>query len=95
MTDDELAAIEARCEAATPGPWRHSGGYGYILGDFGTSYKVAQLGGTVANPGMIARDDSYLKADTAFIANARTDVPALIAEVKRLRAMLGENVKTP
>lgn len=51
----------------------------------GEPYKVAQLGGSVAQPGQIARDDKQFPCDAEFIAAARADVPALIAEVRRLR----------
>lgn len=63
MTDSELAAIAARANNATPGPWiRFYEGYEYAANNY--------------------------EADTAFIAAARTDVPALVAEVERLHKAL-------
>jgi hypothetical protein len=50
MTDEELDRIEARCNAATAGPWK----------------------------------------DGEFIVAAREDIPALLAEVRRLRAELDD-----
>lgn len=85
MSDDELDVIQARADAATPGPWRLSGSKSYIIPSHGEPYKVAQLGGTVDNPGLISREDDRLPHDTEFITYAREDVPALVAEVRRLK----------
>lgn len=79
MTPEELAAIRARCEAATPGLWtsyenREVSPEGYaVCGP--TSTDIAYLG--------ITNQDSY---DADFIAYARTDVPKLLDEVSRLTA---------
>ena len=69
MSDLDLAAIKARCAAATPGPWRLSRSEEIICGD--DMYLID--GGGIA------------PSDAEFIAAARTDVPALVAEVVRLR----------
>jgi len=76
MTPERLTEIKARAAAATPGPWerrefRHGSG---------TCYVLADIGGV----------DDYLIADctafenTEFIANARQDIPDLVAEVESL-----------
>ena len=86
MTDEELREIEARADAASVGPWR-------------TNYE---LGGQPPDwNGWVWRDDgtwngygtelelicgSQTDANATFIAHAREDVPALVAEVRRLRA---------
>jgi hypothetical protein len=90
VTPEELAAIKARAEAASPGPWRFTDyeGEPYIAGpgvptdnyvcDFGWHY-----------------DGDVPPGNPAFIAAARTDVPALVAEVERLREALrtiGEDI---
>jgi hypothetical protein len=89
MTEDELQAIEARATAATPGPW--TTGAGKVEGG-----QVREL---VIGPG--PRDDVIVaiayggfgnpvdrtSEDRAFIAAARTDVPKLITEVRRLKAL--------
>lgn len=69
MTHDELQAIKARAEAATPGPWT------FDIED----WKVVNAESQHASS----------EEDWQFIAHARTDVPALVAEVERLRE-LGE-----
>ena len=92
MTSEELAAIKARAEAATPGPW--TTGAGKVEGG-----QVREL--------VIAPNDDVIVAiayggfgnpvdrtteDRTFIAHARTDVSELIAEVERLRALIAETV---
>lgn len=79
----DLDAVEARANAATPGPWWGGGdrqsrnAYGLVgrTTDRGTGNAIAVLSGT----------DMDRVADAEFIAAAREDVPALIAEVRRLR----------
>lgn len=74
----DLDAIEARANAATPGPWGHYSTGSYV---YATRTKVCQL----EDP-WIANGNQ--RNDAAFIAHAREDVPALIAEVRRLREEL-------
>lgn len=79
MTDEQLAAIRARCEAATEGPWtvRQYGSPTLGGGEFISGYGVV---------GPFQRGEQFdSRADAAFIAHARTDIPALLAEVERLR----------
>lgn len=80
MTDEELAEIAARADAATAGPWRPSKRddfYG-VVRDMGRPRCVAVL----SNP---MTEMYQLALDAEFIANARDDVPKLVAEVRRLR----------
>ncbi len=82
MIDGELTAIEARCNAATPGPWDDDDGE-IIDSESSTVARITFHG----NVNTIQRlRETYSIRDGAFIAHARTDVPALIDEVKRLRA---------
>ena len=75
MDEAKLQEIEARANAATPGPWE------------------PEHRGVVGNDVFIVEDcvtagwDAY-RANQAFIATARTDVPDLVAEVRRLTAAL-------
>jgi protein-S-isoprenylcysteine O-methyltransferase Ste14 len=87
MTVDWLAEIEARANAATPGPWADTpdGSYRSVvtatvrdpmyLGD--ETWVVSVLGPAMKMP--------QARANAVFMAHARADVPELVAEVRRLR----------
>ena len=81
MTEAELIAIEARAELATPPPWVDEKGY-----------RVRAPNSPFAEDGDVILETKHFVAssgnDCAFIAAARDDVPALIAEVRRLRGIL-------
>ncbi len=72
-TELDLDAIEALANYATPGPWTNDC-YGRIVSP--TIHVVRGQGGC------------KIYADAEFIATARDAVPALVAEVRRLRAAL-------
>ena len=80
MTTEHLAEIEARANAATQGPWEW--------------HPYMGSGATLAKPNHPFHELNILKTtddwppiapDADFIAAARTDVPALLAEVRRLQ----------
>jgi len=78
MTRPDLDAIRARCDAATPGPWRLKG-----LEIHGDS-KPGRCGLLIYDEG------GHDKKDARFIAHARTDIPALLAYIDMLEHMLSE-----
>jgi hypothetical protein len=85
ISDAELDAMLARCTAATPGPWKsyiegrdHESGSDFIMTGPGGSGEDIELTGAT-------------RADQDFIANARQDVPRLIAEIRRLRGRTGQS----
>lgn len=84
MTDDELSQIEARANAATPGPWRE-----IRRDDPSCAAEYVIAGADDISVACTSCNGEYCTgmtdADCAFIAAARTDVPALVAEVRRLR----------
>ena len=90
MTDERLAELEALCAAATPGPWTPSvdSDRGYVGEDYGRwwlpSFKEAPFS-------VFSLEDKEAQADrdAAFLCAARTAVPELLAEVRRLRAEMG------
>lgn len=119
LTEERLAAIEARCQKATPGPWRVGGpsfrcvlvhgangrhGQGNcrytFSGWFDNDHEIsADRGYTASNEqgdtsSMIAGTYDYdtggilVREDAEFIAAARSDVPSLIAEVRRLHELI-------
>ena len=75
VTDEYLQGVENRARAATPGPW-----ISFVEGrdhTSGSSFVRTQ-----------AEDIEFsgaTAADQDFIANARQDIPLLIAEIRRLR----------
>jgi len=81
LSEDELRSMKARCDAATPGPWRswiegrdHESGSSFIQTGEGSSRGPdVELSGAT-------------DADHDFIAHARQDLPRLLTEVFRLRA---------
>ena len=83
MTPERLAEIEARVEDATEGPWHAwDRGIGYEL-HLGAAAKCGQIRCEDVNGEF---RETFKRADAAFIAAARTDVPDLLAEVRRLQA---------
>lgn len=83
-----LEAIRERCEAATEGPWKNDTNTpfsGDLVGIFVPSEK--RYVGKWADQGW-DEDDEVRYADAEFIAAARFDVPALVAECESLRAKI-------
>ena len=83
MKEEDLQAMQARADAASPGPWLswvegrdHLAGSNLIQTHGGgpEGVDIELVGGAVA--------------DQDFIAAARSDLPVLIAEVRRLRGLL-------
>lgn len=79
MTEEQLRDIEARAAAATPGPWA---GVPDTLGHWHVVWPHGHYS-SVARNGKFFSDE-----DAAFVTCARTDVPALVAEVRRLQAQV-------
>ena len=77
LDDTELETIRRRCEQATPGPW--------------TSFVEGREQMSGSDFIMTNGDDIYLSgattADQDFIAHARQDIPRLLAEIARLKAL--------
>jgi hypothetical protein len=83
----DLDAIEARCNAATPGPWR--------AGNIAAEAKVwcdypEGIEGPVMGERCLLIMNKHFPhdADREFIAASRTDVPALLANLRETRAAL-------
>lgn len=81
MTPEQLAAIRARLDAATPGPWA----LGHDTDINGAWFaEILVPSQHLAALGYI--DSS--RADAEFIAHARTDLGHLLAEIDRLTQIL-------
>jgi hypothetical protein len=99
LSDERLAEIEQRCAAATPGPWAVDLDRPFTLG--GDTVSVDAMTGDglcverevcscVLDTDGWPDGPEWLEdaANARFLAHAREDVPALLAEVRRLRALL-------
>lgn len=86
ITDQQLNEIEQRADAAAEGPWTVeleqcdcSDGYchhgTYVSAVYADGVRRTEMG-------------DFTDADWQFVIRARTDVPALLAEIRRLRAEL-------
>lgn len=77
ITDQQLDEYDELCAAATPGPWAHTD----------SSAIVAPLS---ADKIADVWEPTGLSRNGDFIETARTAMPALIAEVRRLQARVAE-----
>ena len=77
LSDERIAEIRAREQAATPGPWWAD--HRSYRAEHGPEYEVCTEGGRG-----VWTAHCHRWPDTDFIAAARRDVPALLDEVERL-----------
>lgn len=89
MTEEQLREIELRCDKATPGPCEvvrfdnEGGSISYqVETQIGPNHKILGWHDDLQNP--------KARHDAEFEARARTDIPALCKEVRRLRSELDE-----
>jgi hypothetical protein len=88
ISDEQLDALLRLCEEATAPPWR----VGYYT-DHAETYTVETDGGVVCmlrdedsdEMGIAAREAA--ERDFAFIAATRAAMPALVSELRRVRAL--------
>lgn len=73
-----LHEVRKRAEAATKGPWSYYGSDNVIVSE-AEEYSYAPE----------IAEEFTITSDAEFIAHARQDVPALIAEVERLNGVVG------
>jgi hypothetical protein len=75
----DLSVIKARHKATTPGPWEVMGVSGHVLGnDLNTARKLRTAHHQWTH--------NTTPENAAFIAQAHADVPAMAAEIEKLRA---------
>lgn len=80
LTEAELAAIAARCDAATPGPWEVWNAR-MDLNRIDVSAYINCVGSRE-----LWMQDGYMRAvDARFVAHAREDVPKLLAALREAR----------
>ena len=88
MTTAELDAIRVRAAKATPGPWEPVSGMIFLQKGDGpvvcsTDCEILVLGPRGA--------EAKAFEDQEFIAAAREDIPALLAEVDRLNKVVASH----
>jgi hypothetical protein len=76
MTTLDLDALEALCNAATPGPWG-------LTTDLQAVLQLNDRGGGLYIVECVQKDE---QPNAAFIAASRAALPALIAECRRLQS---------
>lgn len=77
LSEAELKAMRARCQAATAGPWAAERDFAQ-----GSYTVIAEDGDDLAR-GLYSRD-------VAFVANSRSDLPRCLDEIERLRLEVTE-----
>lgn len=75
MDAKQLAEIKARAEKATPGPWEYT--------DNGFDGCISSKDGDFLIGGEPCEGRIEHDANTEFICHARTDIPALVAEIEQ------------
>jgi hypothetical protein len=110
MTPEQLDELDRLENAATPGPWEESAGIGdhfhirAICHENGLEGRWLLVGTTCPRErkdsiGMsfwpVTIDAEVDQANADLIAASRNALPALIAEVRRLRGILGNIVNVP
>jgi hypothetical protein len=90
LTPEQLDDIERRCVAASPSPWEsfvegrdHTSGSDFI--------RVGGDGSDEPDMYLLRGEGGASAQDQDFVAHARQDVPRLLAEVRRLRALLDQD----
>ena len=85
MRRPDLDAIRKRCEAATKGPWdwiESESQPSTIHVTMEADPRTTRRGLPIA----ICYDEDDQEANSAFIANARQDIPDLLAHIQELEA---------
>jgi hypothetical protein len=109
LDEHEIERIEGLAGAATPGPWfvRQLDDNRFmsmvavsVIPESGSGDSANALDGEknvaltlVQDPQYAVISDDLWDENAAFIASARTDVPRLVAEIRRLRSMLNSRLE--
>ena len=80
MSEEELQQIESRVKSAQKGIWKF-----YLEGRDHTSGSNFIMTGVGTQRGNDLEINGATEMDYEFIANAKQDIPNLIAEIRRLK----------
>lgn len=88
----DIEGIQKRCAAATPGPWTEAvwaGGVHHVIDPDPDDSSGSTDAWFPRVPALFGKDRSAeTKRNVEFISHARTDLPALLDELKELRVRL-------
>jgi len=88
----DIEAVKERAAKAAPGPWTFTVDANAAADDDDGSvpdYWTWEIGSDADNESVLCGSElDDPRATVAFVTHARTDVPALVAEVERLRAVV-------
>jgi hypothetical protein len=90
MTDQELEAISAREQRSTLGPWQVKRVQNLYPSEAGDGRTYPAVRGFRCPKAIYERAWEQVEQDAQFMAGARSDVPLLLNEVRRLRRRLRE-----
>jgi hypothetical protein len=90
MTNDELEAISTREQRATLGPWTVKRVQNLYPSDAGDGRTYPAVRGFRCPKAIYERAWEQVEHDAVFMAGARSDMPSLVNEVRRLRRRLQE-----
>lgn len=90
VTDGQIEAWERLCEEASEGPWTRAADSNFDEEPHEGSIRCGPPGFYIAK---MERDGPNPDVDAEFIAASRTAMPALLAEVRRLKADEARNLE--
>ena len=92
LSKEQLDAVRARADAATPGPWEWQGDSLITLDDTASRYGPTgrcvlafDRGDSMTLSGLVRNEHVSNLEDAEFIAAARADIPALLAHIDALQ----------
>jgi hypothetical protein len=90
MTNDELETINTREQRATLGPWTVKRVQNLYPSEAGDGWTYPAVRGFRCPKAIYERAWEQVETDAIFMAAARSDLPSLVNEVRRLRRRLQE-----
>ena len=88
MTNEQLAAIRSRCDAATPGPWDYSG----LMEVYGGQYEVIGRLDELADVRFVARARQDIPALLDALEEAEAKAARTCRAINKI-IMSGENMR--